>query len=293
MLIHRSQERKRKFGEILANVSEVITEVGQHSSDAILLIAKEKQSANKEREEKVENIRTKFPFLAVELGELLTAVRGKGDDCTAMDALCHTIISVIDETEKIIEIFSKVATVLPSSFDTRKMTDVVEGALDPSSSTIDKNVGSQDDTSNVCHGQPRDGSMHGEGDEETQMHVGNDPDDVAKLYSGMEATKQKAMRLQPKIDEYVQLFLMAIEATITEFSGKYDLDIRDLVRTMVKEDFGNWENRDSMQELRTQMTTVVGMASRVPLLQDQVKSMITLCGNWVNAEESQFSQSLD
>lgn len=278
MPIHNPAERKRKFEEITTNVSEVMTEVQEHCRDATLLMDKEKESARKEREKQMENIRKDFPFLAMELGNLLTAVRNKQDDGTAMDALCCTIIFVINETEKIIEMFSKVASVLPSTFDTKKMTDVVEGALDPSSSTTDMNVGSQDDTGNV---------LHGRGDEETQMYVGDDPDDMAKLYSSIEATKKKATGLESKALVYMNLFVKGLKDTITEFSRKYDLDILALVRTIVKEDFGNWENRDSMQKLRMQMNTVVGTTSRVSLLQDQIQSMITLCGNWAHHEESQ------
>lgn len=262
----------------MTRVHEVMTEVQQHSRDATLLMDKEKESAQKEREKQMENIRQDFPFLAMELGKLLTAIKGKRDDGTAMDALCRTIIFVINETEKIIEMFSKVATVLPSTFDIEKMTDVIEGALDPSSSTTDMNVGSPDDTGNVLHGQ---------GDEETQMHMGDDPDDMAKLYSSIEATKKKAISLEPETLDYMDLFVKELKATMTEFSRKYDLDILALVRTIVKEYFGNWENRDSTQELQDRMNAVVGITSRVPVLQDQIQSMITLCGNWAGGEETQ------
>ena len=286
-----SAAKKRKRDSLLSAVSEFRLKVQEALNTAPKVLKNEEETVLNARICAIRNAKEIFTFLAEDLEKLCTDLTDMPDDGKAMDALCRTIISVIDETHSFIEDLSAVASVLPLRFQVKDMTDVVVKNLDQPDATSG-NVVIKNSTGIVSRVQPRAGSSDQSLGDETQLErPGGTQDAVAKLFSSCNDIKKDATDLENQALEYVRDFVCNTQEIIKNFSDKYGLNIGDLVKTIVKEALDNWENKECMEKLRQEMELVIGITSRAPIVRAEIESLIESHGNLVGVQESQVLDS--
>lgn len=276
--MHSSKHRKRMGENLFSAASDFGFKVRKVFADGEKVLRDEEERVTKARMEKIRNTPKEIEFFTKELSKIWNGLNSK-----AMDALCRTIIAVIEDTDGFISDQTSAERKLQSDVRDEDITDVVMRYLDRPFDTTGANVVMQNDTCGVSHEQSQARS-----EDQTQLQTaGGTQDALANLFSLLEEIDDDEVKLNEKFSGHVNAFVRITQQKIKEFSDEYHLDIHRLVKTVVKNTLDNWENEECTGKLREHMQSVIDITSRASIVQRKIELLKEKYGGLARQEESQ------